>query len=183
LQKKTCVQKVLSGAEKNKNSTKYEDDPFVGKTVAFGRNSTVGSSLVHQLGNKFDESGICYDIDNSDGHIVGTFLRKNKLPKSSKQIAANYNVIWEFTTFGESDLAGIVLLDGQKEGEKLLKKREHLKTAERKTSRARGKRAVRLSKSDLSKEKYIKNNLSKVSDDEANQVSISFPNNEMSLVL
>jgi hypothetical protein len=127
--------------------------------------------------------GICYDLDNCDGHIVGTVLRKNKLPKSSKQIAANYNVIWEFTTFGESDLAGIVLLDGQKEGEKLLRKREHLKTAETNTSRARGKRAVRRSKSDLSKEKYIKNNLSKVSDDEANQVSRSFLNNDMSLVL
>jgi hypothetical protein len=101
LQKKPRVRKVLSGAEKNKYSTKYEDDPFVGKTVAFGHNSTVGSSLVHQLGNKFDESGICYDLDNCDGHIMGTVLRKNKLPKSSKQIAANYNVIWEFTTFGE----------------------------------------------------------------------------------
>jgi len=138
---------------------------------------------VHQLGNKFDESGICYDLDNCDGHIVRTVLRKNKLPKSSKQIAANYNVIWEFTTFGESDLAGIVLLDGQKEGEKILKKREHFKTAATKTSRARGKRAVRRSKSDLSKEKCIKNNLSKVSDDEANQVSISFLNNELSLLL
>jgi hypothetical protein len=173
LQKKTRVRKVLSGAEKTKTSTKYEDDPFVGKTVAFGRNATVGRSLVHQLGNKFDESGICYDLDNCDGHIVRTVLRKNKLPKSSKQIAANYNVIWEFTTFGESDLAGFVLLDGQKEGEKLLRKREHLKTAETNTSRARGKRAVRHSKSDLSKEKYSKNNLSKVLDDEANQVSCS----------
>ncbi len=81
LQKKTRVRKVLSGAEKNKNSTKYEDDPFVGKTVAFGRNSTVGSSLVHHLGNKFDESGICYDLDNSDGHIVGTVLRKNRIKR------------------------------------------------------------------------------------------------------
>jgi hypothetical protein len=124
---------------------------------------------VHQLGNKFDESGICYDLDKCGGHFVGTVLRKNKLPKSNKQIAANYNIIWEFTTFGESDLPGIVLLDGQKEEEKLLRKREQLKTAETNTSQARGKRAVRRSKSDLSKEKYIKNNLSQVSDDEANQ--------------
>jgi hypothetical protein len=57
-----------------------------------------------------------------------------------------------------------------------------LKTAQTNTSRARGKRAVRHS-SDLSKEKYIKNNLSKVSDDEAIEVSTTFLNNAMSLVI
>jgi len=48
--------------------------------------------LISQLGDKFDERGVCYDLDRKEGHIVGTVLRLNKSPKSKNPVATNYNV-------------------------------------------------------------------------------------------
>ncbi len=105
--------KVLSGKDDLDPPT---IDPFVGKTVAFGCNTAVGSSIIGQLGKKYDNRGVCYDLD-STGHIVGTASHMNKMAKSKKQVATNYNIVWEFTAFGESDLAGFLLIDGEKEGQ------------------------------------------------------------------
>jgi hypothetical protein len=158
--RKPNTRQVLSG--NTNDEVKPEADPFIGKPVAFGRNTTIGNHLIKQFGEKFDERGICFDLDSTSGHIVGTVMRINKQPKSKKQVTTNYNVVWEFTAFGETDLALTVLLDGQKEGDKLIAKRIH----------NRSKKSGRPKKSDASKLKFIKENLSKVSDDEAMQVSI-----------
>jgi hypothetical protein len=48
----------------------------------------------------------------------------NKVPKSKRQVATNYNIVWEFTAFGESDLAGFLLIDGVKEGQRLISARK-----------------------------------------------------------
>jgi hypothetical protein len=78
---------------------------------------------ISQLGKKYDNRGVCYDLD-SEGHIVGTVLHMNKVPKSKRQVATNYNIVWEFTAFGESDLAGFLLIDGVKEGQRLISARK-----------------------------------------------------------
>jgi hypothetical protein len=51
----------------------------------------------------------------------------------------NYNIVWEFTAYGKSDLAGIVLLNGVKDGQKLVSKCEMNKTTGRKPEEAREK--------------------------------------------
>jgi hypothetical protein len=159
VKEKSNVRKVLGNS--NIEDVKIEADPLIGKPVAFGQNTTIGSFLISQLGEKFDESGVCYDLDSTSGHIVGTVLRINKTPKGKKQVTPNYNVVWEFTAFGESDLALTVLLDGQKEGDKLIAKRTLRQT----------KRHGRPNRRDASRLKFIKENLRKVSDDEAMHVS------------
>jgi hypothetical protein len=127
-------------------------------------------SLITQLGQKFDEKGMCYELDGLAGHIVGTVLRQNKQPpKSKRNVTSNYNVIWEYTAFGDSDLAAIVLLDGEKVGQQLVRKREQLKSKGKAVKKGR-----RRSKVEVLRAKFIKSNLTKVSDDEANQVSIFF---------
>jgi hypothetical protein len=119
--------------------------------------------LIKQFGEKFDERGVCYDLDNTSGHIVGTVVRINRVPKAKKQVTTNYNVVWEYTAFGESDLALTVLLDGQKEGDKLIAKRALI----------RSKKTAWQDKSVAARLTFIKENLSKVSDDEAMHVSKS----------
>jgi hypothetical protein len=64
----------------------------------------------------------------------------------------NYNIVWEFTAFGESDLAGIVIVDGVKDGQKLVAKREMNKTTGKKTRKSKG---------EGNKIKPIKDNLKK----------------------
>jgi hypothetical protein len=87
----------------------------------------------------------------------------NKVPKAKKQVATKYNVFWEFTMLGESDLAGIVLPDGEKEGQKLVMQREQNKKQSNKATRRH-----RSTKADTSKLNFIKDNLSRVSDNEDN---------------
>jgi len=164
------AQKVLSSDTADEMHKKLPHDPLVGKTVAFARYTPVCMSLISQLGQKFDEKGMCYELDGKAGHIVGTVLRQNKLPpKSKRHVTSNYNVIWEYTAFGDSDLAAIVLLDGEKVGQQLVRKREQLKSNAKAVKKGR-----RHSKIEVLGAKFIKSNLTKVSDDEANQVSIFF---------
>jgi hypothetical protein len=73
-------------ALKEEEDVKSEAVPFAGKTVAFGCNTTCSSFLISQLGEKFDEKGFCYDLDNTVGHIVGTVLCRNKMVKRKKQV-------------------------------------------------------------------------------------------------
>jgi hypothetical protein len=162
--------KVLSSDTADEMDKKLPHDPLVGKTVAFARYTPVCMSLITQLGQKFDEKGMCYELDGLAGHIVGTVLRQNKQPpKSKRNVTSNYNVIWEYTAFGDSDLAAIVLLDGEKVGQQLVRKREQLKSKGKAVKKGR-----RRSKVEVLRAKFIKSNLTKVSDDEANQVSIFF---------
>ena len=162
--------KVLSSDTADEMHKKLPHDPLVGKTVAFARYTPVCMSLITQLGQKFDEKGMCYELDGLAGHIVGTVLRQNKQPpKSKRNVTSNYNVIWEYTAFGDSDLAAIVLLDGEKVGQQLVRKREQLKSKGKAVKKGR-----RRSKVEVLRAKFIKSNLTKVSDDEANQVSIFF---------
>jgi len=164
------ARKVLSSDTADEIHQKLPHDPLVGKTVAFARYTPVCMSLISQLGQKFDEKGVCYDLDWKEGHIVGTVLQQNKSPpKSKKNVITNYNVIWEYTAFGDTDLAAIVLVDGEKVGQRLVRKREQLKSNANVVKKSR-----RRSKVEVLRAKFIKSNLTKVSDDEGNQVSNFF---------
>jgi hypothetical protein len=161
--KKSNSRKVLSASLLDEEDVNSEYDSFVGKTVAFGRNTPICSYLISQFGDKFVVKGVCYDLDFASGHIVGTVLRRNKATRRKKPESINYNVVWGFTAFGDSDLADTVIVDGIKEGCNLVSKREMNRISNRKCRRRKG---------EDNKIKLIKNNLKQMSDDEAMHVSM-----------
>jgi hypothetical protein len=78
---------------------------------------------------KHDETliseGVSYDLDERVGHIIGTVIRCN-MQKSQK--GTSYHVIWEYTALGESTLTLSEVLEGYKEGEKVMSSRNSTST-------------------------------------------------------
>ncbi len=93
-------------------------DPFIGKKVAFRCGSEVVQQVKTALKDKFDKKGIRFDVEPLFGHILGTVMRLNRPTKGCK--INTYNVVWEYTAYGESDLPMMVLLDAHKEADKFL---------------------------------------------------------------
>ena len=82
-------------------------DPFIGKKVAFGCGSEVMQQVKTTLKDKFDSKGIRFDVEPSFGHILGTVMHLNQPTKGCK--INTYNVVWEYTAHGESNLPMMVL--------------------------------------------------------------------------
>ncbi len=108
------------GAVESKANSK---DAFVGKSVAFGVSSDAGKELIIEFGKKWKADAICYHLDSSNGHIVGTIVRKSRGLGKKKNDEITYDVVWEFSSLGESNVPFSFLLDAHKEAEKLLKRR------------------------------------------------------------
>jgi len=100
------------GAGKSKATSK---DPFVGKSVAFGVSSDAGKELITEFGKKWIADAICYHLDSSNGHIVGTIVRKSRGLGKKKNDEITYDVVWEFSSLGESNVPFSLLLDAHKE--------------------------------------------------------------------
>ena len=116
-------QKVTERSNRNVLSSladiwRESHDPFIGKKVAFRCDSEVVQQVKTALKDKFDKKGIRFDVEPSFGHILGTVMRLNRPTKGCK--INTYNVVWEYTAYGESDLPMMVLLDAHKEADKFL---------------------------------------------------------------
>jgi len=116
-------QKVTERSNRNVISSladiwRESHDPFIGKKVAFRCGSEVVQQVKTALKDKFDKKGIRFDVEPSFGHILGTVMRLNRPTKGCK--INTYNVVWEYTAYGESDLPMMVLLDAHKEADKFL---------------------------------------------------------------
>jgi hypothetical protein len=57
-------------------------------------------------------------VKPSFSHILGTVMCLNRPTKGCK--INSYNVVWEYTAYGESNLPMMVLLDAHKEADKFL---------------------------------------------------------------
>ena len=97
-------------------------DPFIGKKVTFGCQSAVVMDLKELIRNKFYNNGIWFDIDPKYGHIFGTVMRVLQARKGDKSKIPMYNVVWEYTAYGERELPMSVLLDAHKVAESVTTK-------------------------------------------------------------
>lgn len=104
-----------------------DEDPFIGARVAFHLAKETGKWLTAEFSNKLQYEAVCFDLDDTVGHIIRMVMRHHK--RSRKTI--NYQVIWEYTALGESILSLSEVLECYKEAEKLDNKR--MKRAQRVT--------------------------------------------------
>lgn len=115
--------KSKKAVDVTKKAVEVDCDPFVGKPVAFGAATEFGKQLIADFKDKFYPDAVCYHLDKKYGHIVGTVLRRSQSSKRQKNALPQYDVVWEFTSLGESTLSYTYLLDGNKEAERLMKRR------------------------------------------------------------
>ncbi len=146
--------------------------PFVGKAVAFSRNSEFAKQLINELGKKWVEEAVCYHLDAKVEHLVGTVMRKSRGVGKNQRNQINYDVVWEFSSLGETNVPYSYLLDGNKTAEKLLRSRSKMKsriTVGGEKSDASHKASVRKKEPFESDNRILKlrDNLCKISDDAA----------------
>ncbi len=84
--------------------SKVNDDPFIGKPVAFSTNSDVVKELKKECGKRWSGEAICYHLDNKFGHVVGVVMRKSRGIGSRRGTngESTYDVAWEFSALGET---------------------------------------------------------------------------------
>jgi len=75
--------------------------------------------LKQSIGKNLDNNEIRFDINPKYGHIFGTVIRVLQAKKGDKSNLQLYNVVWEYTAYGESDLPMSVLLDAHKVAESI----------------------------------------------------------------
>jgi hypothetical protein len=61
-------------------------------------------------------------LDSTNGHIIGTIVRKGRGIGKRKNEEVTYDVVWEFSSLGETKVPFSFLLDIHKEEEKLLRR-------------------------------------------------------------
>ncbi len=86
-------------------------DPFIGKCVAFGCNTTVGVELSSDFGKNWTSDAICYHLDQTAGHIVGSVMHKSRgIGSRTKDGGMKYDVAREFSSLGETsvDIRGLL---------------------------------------------------------------------------
>lgn len=91
-------------------------------------------------------------MDANVDHIVGTVMRKTRGLGSKHGNQANYDIVWEYSALGETDVPYSHLLEAHNLADKLMKSRSKMKG---------GKRKVGIANINL-----IKANLCTMSDDE-----------------
>jgi hypothetical protein len=132
-----------------------DDDPFVGKLVAFWLGGTTGKQLMVQLGYKLTFDAVCFELNDEAGHLLGTVMRVMKVNKGS-----SYTVVWEYSALGETVLPLSAILEGHKEAELLTKKRLG-------ASRASPHKPLRVRRSSKFNTDVVKEQLQCMSDDES----------------
>lgn len=60
------------------NYSNTTEDAIIGKLVAYNRNSSNAQQIIKDVGKLWDPSAICYQLDPTIGHIVGTVMRPVK---------------------------------------------------------------------------------------------------------
>ena len=91
-------------------------------------------------------------MDANVDHIVGTVMRKTRGLGSKHGNQANYDIVWEYSALGETNVPYSHLLEANKVADKLMKSRSKMKG---------GKQKVGIANLNL-----IKANLCTMSDDE-----------------
>ena len=147
------------GAATMKDTSPIPSDPFVGKPVAFTCNSEFGKILIKEFGKKWVDEAVCYHLDPKVGHLVGTVMRKSRGLGRNHGKQINYDVVWEFSHLGETNVPYCYLLEGNKMAEKLLKRRAKMKRCPESSSRKN--RTITIDKI-----KQLRENLCTVSEDE-----------------
>jgi len=143
----------------SKNSTNESGgkDPFFGTHVAFSLAKETGKKLICELGNKLIYDAVCFDLDDTAGHIVGIVMRHQKGTKGK-----GYQVVWEYSALGESCLPLADILEGHKEAEMLMVKRSKLIKARERSIARDGSKVQRFRPGSSS----TANNLQYMSEDE-----------------
>jgi hypothetical protein len=152
--------------------SKVNDDPFIGKPVAFSTNSDVVKELKKECGKRWSGEAICYHLDNKFGHVVGVVMRKSRGIGSRRGTngESTYDVAWEFSALGETLVPFGFLFEGHLLAKKLLRSHAKMKNN---TGSSRMKCKFPKSKDALT----IRERLCTISDDEVEmQVSVSIFN-------
>jgi hypothetical protein len=124
---KSMLTKGKSVAKAKASSTLA--DPFVDKAVAFRCNSEFGKQLIKEFRKKWVEEAVCYHLDTKVGHLVGTVMQKSRGVGKNQRYQINYDVVWEFSSLGETNVPYSHLLDGNKVAEKLLRSQSKMKSS------------------------------------------------------
>jgi len=156
---KRVTKMTEGGAATTKDTSPIPSDPFVGKPVAFTCNSEFGKILIKEFGKKWVDEAVCYHLDPKVGHLVGTVMRKSRGLGRNHGKQINYDVVWEFSHLGETNVPYCYLLEGNKMAEKLLKRRAKMKRCPESSSRKN--RTITIDKI-----KQLRENLCTVSEDE-----------------
>jgi hypothetical protein len=156
---KKVTKMTEGGAATMKDTSPIPSDPFVGKPVAFTCNSEFGKILIKEFGKKWVDEAVCYHLDPKVGHLVGTVMRKSRGLGRNHGKQINYDVVWEFSHLGETNVPYCYLLEGNKMAEKLLKRRAKMKRCPESSSRKN--RTITIDKI-----KQLRENLCTVSEDE-----------------
>jgi hypothetical protein len=105
-----------------------EEDPFINVAVAFSPNLDLCQQLIRgEWEKKWSTNAICYQLDEDVGHIVGRIIRKTKCTGRKKTQSVSYNVTWEYSYPGISEVPYKYVLDGNKVGEKLMEIRSNIR--------------------------------------------------------
>ncbi len=156
--------KIRKEIANNRSSSKVllaDDDPFIGKGVAFDLSTTVGKQLIVDFGAKLSYEAVCFELNDKAGHILGTVLREEKSSKGRR-----YHVVWEYTALGESILPLSSILQGHKEAEVLALKRSGASNI----AIGRGRRGKSSAKDAI---KLLTEQLQHISDDEEEMLAPS----------
>lgn len=108
--------KARKRASQRSSQQSYE---FVGQVAAFSCASPAGEMLNRSFGKKWIKEAICYSLEKSQGHIIGSVTWLSK----GKSDTRRYDVAWECSALGESAIvvtfisdtcvAGCQLMSGQ----------------------------------------------------------------------
>jgi hypothetical protein len=82
------------------------------RLVAIDLSSDYGKELMVTFGFKLTYDAFNFEINTDAGHILGTIMRKHN--KTNR-----YEVVWQFTSLGETIVPLSAVLDGHKEAERL----------------------------------------------------------------
>jgi cytochrome c biogenesis protein ResB len=107
-------------------------DPFIGKLVAIDLSSDYGKELMVMFGFKLMYDAVNFEMNSDAGHILGTVMRKHNKTNC-------YEVVWQFTSLGETTVPLSAVLDGHKEAERLSHTRQSSST-KAKAKAIRGKK-------------------------------------------
>lgn len=81
-----------------------------------------------EIGKQCSSDAVCYHLEPTIGHIVGTIMRRSKgIHSRSKEGLEKYDVVWEFTGLGETAVVFTYLLEGHITAQKLLMERQKKK--------------------------------------------------------
>jgi hypothetical protein len=81
-----------------------------------------------EIGKQWTSDAVCYHLEPTIGHIVGTIMRRCKgIHSRSKEGLEKYGVVWEFTGLGETTVLITYLLEGHITAQKMLMERQKIK--------------------------------------------------------